>query len=71
MATLTDQDLIYKQIVDFSQDGILFADRDGIIRLWNLPYFLYGTIEMKFSALSLSWGMSQNVGNKKKSRTNA
>ncbi|MBW2247788.1 MAG: PAS domain S-box protein [Deltaproteobacteria bacterium] len=35
MATLTDQELIYKQIVDFSQDGILFADRDGIIRLWN------------------------------------
>ena len=54
MAALNDQELIYKQIVDFSQDGILFADRDGIIRLWNLPYFLYRTIEMKFSALSLS-----------------
>ena len=30
-----DQDWIYRQIVDFSQDGMLFADREGIIRLWN------------------------------------
>jgi len=36
METLTDQEWIYKQIVDFGQDGILFADRDGIVRLWNL-----------------------------------
>ena len=36
METLTDQEWIYRQIVDFAQDGILFADRDGIIRLWNL-----------------------------------
>ena len=35
MVTLTDQEWIYRQIVDFTQDGILFADRDGIIRLWN------------------------------------
>jgi len=35
MVTLTDQEWIYSQIVDFAQDGILFADRDGIIRLWN------------------------------------
>jgi len=34
--TLADQERIYKQIVDFGQDGILFADRDGIVRLWNL-----------------------------------
>jgi len=34
--TLADQEWIYKQIVDFGQDGILFADRDGIVRLWNL-----------------------------------
>ncbi|MGD8549735.1 MAG: PAS domain S-box protein [Desulfobacterales bacterium] len=26
---------MYKQIIDFSQDGILFADRDGNIQLWN------------------------------------
>ena len=32
---LTDQNLIYSRIVDFAPDGILFADRDGIIRLWN------------------------------------
>jgi PAS domain S-box-containing protein len=35
MASFIDQNWIYKQIVDFSQDGILFADREGIIRLWN------------------------------------
>jgi PAS domain S-box-containing protein len=35
MVTLNDQERIYRQIVDFAQDGILFADRDGIIRLWN------------------------------------
>lgn len=33
--TLADKEWIYKQIVDFGQDGILFADRDGIVRLWN------------------------------------
>jgi PAS domain S-box-containing protein len=35
MATSTDQEWIYRQIVEVAQDGILFADRDGIIRLWN------------------------------------
>jgi PAS domain S-box-containing protein len=35
MANLTDQELIYRQIIDFSQDGIIFADRDGYMRLWN------------------------------------
>jgi PAS domain S-box-containing protein len=33
--TLTDREWIYKQIVDFAQDGILFADQDGNIQLWN------------------------------------
>ena len=33
--TLADQEEIYRQIVDCAQDGILFADRKGIIRLWN------------------------------------
>jgi PAS domain S-box-containing protein len=35
MTTSTDQELIYRRIVDLSQDGILFANRDGIIQLWN------------------------------------
>ena len=35
MNSVIDQDWIYRQIVDFSQDGMLFADREGIIRLWN------------------------------------
>lgn len=35
MVTLTDREWIYKQIVDFAGDGILFADRDGNIRVWN------------------------------------
>lgn len=35
MTTLTGHELIYRQILDLSQDGILFADRDGNIRLWN------------------------------------
>jgi PAS domain S-box-containing protein len=35
MNSVIDQDWIYRQIVNFSQDGMLFADREGIIRLWN------------------------------------
>jgi PAS domain S-box-containing protein len=35
MTTLTNPEWLYKQIVDFAQDGILFADRDGNIQLWN------------------------------------
>jgi PAS domain S-box-containing protein len=35
MMTLTDRERIYQQIIDFAQDGILFTDRDGNIRLWN------------------------------------
>jgi len=35
METLTDLEWIYKQIIDLADDGILFADRDGNIRLWN------------------------------------
>ena len=27
--------MIYQQIIDNSQDAILFADRDGIVNLWN------------------------------------
>ena len=35
MMTLTNPEWVYKQIVDFAQDAILFADRDGNIQLWN------------------------------------
>lgn len=35
MTSLTDREWIYKQIVDFAQDAILFADREGNIRVWN------------------------------------
>jgi PAS domain S-box-containing protein len=35
METLTDLEWIYKQIIDLAHDAILFADRDGNIRLWN------------------------------------
>jgi PAS domain S-box-containing protein len=35
MNSVNDQDWIYRQVVNFSQDGMLFADREGIIRLWN------------------------------------
>ncbi len=33
--TLSEIELIYQQIIDFTQDGILFADKDGNIQLWN------------------------------------
>jgi PAS domain S-box-containing protein len=33
---MTDTGLIYQQIIENSQDAILFADRDGIVNLWNL-----------------------------------
>lgn len=35
MTSLTDREWIYKQIVDFAQDAIVFADREGNIRVWN------------------------------------
>ena len=35
MTSFINQNWIYKQIVDFSQDAMLFADREGTIRLWN------------------------------------
>jgi len=30
-----DRDTLYRQIVETAGDAIIFADRDGIIRLWN------------------------------------
>jgi PAS domain S-box-containing protein len=32
---MTDTALIYQQIIENSQDAILFTDRDGVIYLWN------------------------------------
>jgi PAS domain S-box-containing protein len=32
---MTDTGLIYQQIIENSQDAILFADWDGIVTLWN------------------------------------
>jgi PAS domain S-box-containing protein len=32
---MTHTGLIYQQIIENSQDAILFADRDGIVNLWN------------------------------------
>jgi PAS domain S-box-containing protein len=32
---MTDTALIYQQIIENSQDAILFTDRDGIVCLWN------------------------------------
>ena len=32
---MPDTEMIYQQIIENSQDAILFADRDGIIELWN------------------------------------
>jgi PAS domain S-box-containing protein len=32
---MPDIEMIYRQIIENSQDAILFADRDGIIDLWN------------------------------------
>ena len=30
-----DHDQLYRQIVERSPDGVIFGDREGIIRLWN------------------------------------
>ena len=32
---MSNTEIIYRQIIENSQDAILFADRDGIIELWN------------------------------------
>jgi PAS domain S-box-containing protein len=32
---MSDTEMIYRQIIENSQDAILFADGDGIIELWN------------------------------------
>ncbi|MEJ2658947.1 MAG: PAS domain S-box protein [Desulfobacterales bacterium] len=32
---MPDTEMIYQQIIENSQDAILFADKDGIIVLWN------------------------------------
>ncbi len=53
---MTDTRLIYHQIVENSQDAILFADRDGIIDLWNSgaeAIFGYKTEEIQGKNLDL------------------
>ena len=32
---MSNSEIIYRQIIENSQDAILFADREGIIDLWN------------------------------------
>ena len=32
---MTDTRLIYKQIIENSQDAVIFVDRDGVVNLWN------------------------------------
>ena len=32
---MSDTEMIYQQIIENSQDAILFADGDGVIELWN------------------------------------
>ena len=31
----SDKNTLYRQIVETVGDAVIFADRDGIIRLWN------------------------------------
>jgi PAS domain S-box-containing protein len=33
--TTSDQDWLCRRIVEDAQDAIIFADRDGVMRLWN------------------------------------
>jgi PAS domain S-box-containing protein len=35
MTAQNDQEWLYRRIVEESQIGILYADREGLIRLWN------------------------------------
>ena len=35
MSQAADQEWLYRRIVEESQIGILYADREGLIRLWN------------------------------------
>lgn len=35
MSQTADQEWLYRRIVEESQIGILYADREGLIRLWN------------------------------------
>ena len=53
---MADPELIYQQIVACSQDAIIFADRDGIIGLWNLgaeEIFGYKAEEARGQSLDL------------------
>jgi PAS domain S-box-containing protein len=53
---MTDTELIYQQIIENSQDAILFADRNGIVNLWNSgaeAIFGYKTQEIQGKNLDL------------------
>ena len=53
---MSDTEMIYQQIIENSQDAILFADRDGIIYLWNSgaeEIFGYKKEEAKGKSLDL------------------
>jgi PAS domain S-box-containing protein len=53
---MSDTEMIYQQIIENSQDAILFADRDGIIDLWNSgaeAIFGYKKEEVKGKSLDL------------------
>jgi PAS domain S-box-containing protein len=53
---MTHTGLIYQQIIENSQDAILFADRDGIVNLWNSgaeAIFGYKTEEIQRKNLDL------------------
>ena len=50
------REMLYQQIVEGAQDAIVFADRDGIIRLWNAgaeAIFGYSTQEALGQTLDL------------------
>ncbi len=53
---MSDTEMIYQQIIENSQDAILFADRDGIIELWNsgaAAIFGYNKEEVQGKSLDL------------------
>ncbi len=53
---MSDTEIIYQQIIENSQDAILFADRDGIIELWNsgaAAIFGYNKEEVQGKSLDL------------------
>ena len=52
MVSFIGQNWIYRQIVDFSQDGMLFADRDGIMQYSSGMIVFQYILEAQRSLLS-------------------